>query len=299
MKLIECIPNFSEGRRPEVIAAITDAISGVPGVTLLDVNPDKDHNRVVVTFVGEADAVAEAAFRGAQKAAELIDMSEHHGEHPRLGATDVVPFVPLGDATMAECVALAEQVGERIGRELAIPVYLYEKAARTPQRRNLADVRRGEYELLMQEIDKPERRPDYGPALANVKSGGTVVGARPPLVAFNVNLNSTDLKAARAIAKAVRESGGGLPSVKALGLMIEAGNHTQISMNLVDFTVTGMHTAMEAIAAEAAKYEIAISGSEIVGKLPVQALLDVATHSLKLTSFSAQQVLEFRLGDPK
>ena len=299
MKLIECIPNFSEGRRPEVIAAITDAISGVPGVTLLDVNPDKDHNRVVVTFVGEADAVAEAAFRGAQKAAELIDMSEHHGEHPRLGATDVVPFVPLGDATMAECVALAEQVGERIGRELAIPVYLYEKAARTPQRRNLADVRRGEYELLMQEIDKPERRPDFGPALANVKSGGTVVGARPPLVAFNVNLNSTDLKAARAIAKAVRESGGGLPSVKALGLMIEAGNHTQISMNLVDFTVTGMHTAMEAIAAEAAKYEIAISGSEIVGLLPVQALLDVATHSLKLTSFSAQQVLEFRLGDPK
>ncbi len=299
MKLIECIPNFSEGRRPEVIAAITDAISGVPGVTLLDVNPDKDHNRVVVTFVGEADAVAEAAFRGAQKAAELIDMSEHHGEHPRLGATDVVPFVPLGDATMAECVALAEQVGERIGRELAIPVYLYEKAARTPERRNLADVRRGEYELLMQEIDKPERRPDFGPALANVKSGGTVVGARPPLVAFNVNLNSTDLKAARAIAKAVRESGGGLPSVKALGLMIEAGNHTQISMNLVDFTVTGMHTAMEAIAAEAAKYEIAISGSEIVGLLPVQALLDVATHSLKLTSFSAQQVLEFRLGDPK
>lgn len=297
MRLIECIPNFSEGRRPEVIAAITDAISGVAGIKLLDVNPDKDHNRVVVTFVGEPEAVAEAAFRGAAKAAELIDMREHHGEHPRLGATDVVPFVPLGASTMEECVTLAEQVGERIGRELGIPVYLYERAARTPERRNLADVRRGEYELLMQEIGKPERRPDFGPAAANHKSGGTVVGARPPLVAFNVNLNSTDIKAARAIAKAVRESGGGLPSVKALGLMIEEGNHTQISMNLVDFTITGMHTAMEAIAIEAAKYAITISGSEIVGLLPAQALLDAAVHSLKLRGFSAEQVLEFRLGD--
>jgi glutamate formiminotransferase / 5-formyltetrahydrofolate cyclo-ligase len=299
VRLIQCIPNFSEGRRPEVIVAITDAISGVEGVKLLDVNPDKDHNRVVVTFVGEPEAVAEAAFRGAQKAAELIDMREHHGEHPRMGATDVVPFVPLGAATMEECIALAEQVGERIGKELGIPVYLYERAARTPERRNLADVRRGEYEMLMQEIGSPARRPDYGPAVANLKSGGTVVGARPPLVAFNVNLNSTDLKAARAIAKAVRESGGGLPAVKALGLMIEAGNHTQISMNLVDFTITGMHSAMEAISAEAQKYGITISGSEVVGLLPAQALLDVAMHSLKLAGFSADQVLEFRLGDEK
>lgn len=299
MRLIECIPNFSEGRRPEVIVAITDAISAVAGINLLDVNPDTDHNRVVVTFVGEPDEVAEAAFRGAQKAAELIDMREHHGEHPRLGATDVVPFVPLGEATMEECIALAEKVGERIGTELGIPVYLYEKAARTPERRNLADVRRGEYELLIQDITKPERRPDYGPAVANLKSGGTVVGARPPLVAFNVNLNSTDLKAARAIAKAVRESGGGLPAVKALGLMIEAGNHTQISMNLVDFSVTGMHTAMEAIATEAARYGIAIMGSEIIGLLPAQALLDTAVHSLKLARFSTNQVLELRLGGGK
>ena len=299
MRLIQCIPNFSEGRRPEVIAAITDAISGVEGVNLLDVKADRDHNRVVVTFVGEPEAVAEAAFLGAQKAAELIDMREHHGEHPRLGATDVIPFVPLGTATMEECVALAEQVGERIGTHLGIPVYLYEKAARTPERRNLADVRRGQYELLIQDITKPERRPDYGPAVANLRSGGTVVGARPPLVAFNVNLDSTDLKAARAIAKTVRESGGGLPAVKALGLMIEAGNYTQISMNLVDFSVTGMHTVLEAIVTEAAKYGIEVSGSEIVGLLPAQALLDVAIHNLKLTAFSRDQVLEFRLGDSK
>jgi glutamate formiminotransferase / 5-formyltetrahydrofolate cyclo-ligase len=299
MRLIQCIPNFSEGRRPEVIAAITDAISGVEGVNLLDVKPDRDHNRVVVTFVGEPEAVAEAAFLGAQKAAELIDMREHHGEHPRLGATDVIPFVPLGTATMEECVALAEQVGERIGTHLGIPVYLYEKAAHTPERRNLADVRRGQYELLIQDITKPERKPDYGPAVANLRSGGTVVGARPPLVAFNVNLDSTDLKAARAIARTVRESGGGLPAVKALGLMIEAGNYTQISMNLVDFSVTGMHTVLEAIVTEAAKYGVEVSGSEIVGLLPAQALLDVAIHSLKLTAFSRDQVLEFRLGDSK
>jgi glutamate formiminotransferase len=271
----------------------------VEGINLLDVKPDKDHNRVVVTFVGEPESVAEAAFRGAQKAAELIDMQEHRGEHPRLGATDVIPFVPLGATSMEECITIAERVGARIGEELDIPVYLYERAARTPERRNLADVRRGEYELLIKDITRPERKPDFGPAVANLRSGGTVVGARPPLVAFNVNLESTDLKAARAIARKVRESGGGLPAVKALGLMIEEGNHTQISMNLVDFTITGMHTAMEAIANEAAAYGIAISGSEVVGLLPVQALLDSAIHSLKLAGFSADQVLEFRLGGGK
>lgn len=296
MKLVQCIPNFSEGRRPEVINAIVDAIEAVRGISVLDVNPDRDHNRVVVTFVGEGSLVEEAAFRGAAKAAELIDMGEHHGEHPRLGATDVVPFVPLGDSTMEECVAIAERVGERIARELSIPVYLYERAARSPNRRNLADVRRGEYELLVQDIGKPERCPDFGPAVMNMKSGATVVGARPPLVAFNVNLDSTDLKAARAIAKAVRESSGGLPAVKALGLMIEADNHTQISMNLVDYSVTGLYAVTEAIRAEAGKHGIQLLGSEVVGLLPLQAMLDVAVAALCLRGFSREQVLELRLG---
>ena len=297
MKLIQCIPNFSEGRRSEVISAITGEISAVPGIKLLDVSPDADHNRVVVTFVGVPEAVAEASFLGAKKAVELIDMREHHGEHPRLGATDVIPFVPLGEATMEDCIAMAEQVGERIGTELSVPVYLYERAARTSERRNLADVRRGEYELLGQEIGKPERKPDFGPDVMNWQSGGTIVGARPALIAFNVNLESDNLKAARAIAKAVRESSGGLPAVKALGLMIEAKGHTQISMNMVDFTVTGLHTVMVAISGEAEKWGIRIRDSEVVGLLPAQALLDVAAYYLCLEGFSRDQVLEFRLGD--
>jgi glutamate formiminotransferase len=299
MKLIQCVPNFSEGRRPEVIDSITGAISEVEGVTLLDVNPDADHNRVVVTFVGAPEAVLEAAFQGARKATELIDMRRHKGEHPRLGATDVVPFVPLAGATMDDCVMLAEKLGERLGNELQIPVYLYERAARVPERKNLAEVRRGEYEALKEDIDKPERRPDFGPQKIHLTAGGTVVGARPPLVAFNVNLASDNLKAAKAIAKAVRESSGGLPAVKALGLMIEAKGHTQISMNMVDFNITGLHTVMAAIKEEAEKHGVSIADSEVVGLLPAQALFDVATHALSLQGFSAEQVLEIRLGAGK
>lgn len=294
MKLIQCVPNFSEGRRPEVIEQIIAGITAA-GVTLLDVNPDADHNRVVVTFVGAPEQVVEAAFAGTKIASELINMEEHKGEHPRLGATDVIPFVPLTGATMDDCVALAEQLGQRIANELEIPVYLYERAARVPERRNLADVRRGEYEVIKEEIALPSRKPDFGPARMHPRAGAVVVGARPALVAYNVNLNTDNVKAAKAIAKAVRESSGGLPAVKALGLMIEANNQAQISMNMVDFNVTGLLTVFRAIEAEAQKLGVGIANSEIIGLVPVKALLDAVISELKLTDFSLEQVLELKL----
>jgi len=296
MKIIQCVPNFSEGCRQGVIDQIAAAIVAVEGITLLDVKPDQDHNRTVVTFVGDVAAVTEAAFRGAAKATELIDMEQHHGEHPRMGATDVVPFVPLAGATMEDCQAIALAVGERIGRELAIPVYLYERSARTPGRRNLADVRRGEYEGLKVEIaTNPARTPDFGPSHMHPTAGATAVGARPPLIAFNVNLDSSDVKIAKAIAKAVREATGGLPAVKAMGMMLMATNQAQVSMNMVDFNVTGLHTVFEAIKLEAAKHKVSIANSEIIGLLPAQALIDTAIHCLKLTGFSPAQVLELKL----
>ncbi|MBS3939297.1 MAG: glutamate formimidoyltransferase [Peptococcaceae bacterium] len=298
MKLVQCVPNFSEGRRPEVIAEILAAITTVPLVRLLDHKPDADHNRVVVTMVGEPAAVLEAAFQATAKARDLIDMEQHLGEHPRMGATDVIPFVPLGTTTMAECVALAEALGERIARELNIPVYLYERAARRPERQNLAEVRRGEYEGLKVDIVKPERQPDFGPARLHPTAGATVVGARPPLVAFNVNLDSSDVKVAKAIAKTVRESSGGLPAVKGLGLMLEATGRAQISMNMVDYNVTGLHVVFEAIKKEAAKHGVKVANSEVIGLLPAKALLDVARHYLALTDFSPEQVLELKLATP-
>lgn len=296
MKLIQCVPNFSEGRRPEVIEQIISSITSVEGVSLLDVKPDSDHNRVVVTFVGDLDSVAEAAFRGTEAASKLIDMENHKGEHPRLGATDVVPFVPLTGATMEDCIHLAEKVGERVARELDIPVYLYERAARRPERRNLADVRRGEYEGIKAEMGvNPDRNPDFGAPKMHATAGATVVGARPPLVAFNVNLASDNVKIAKAIAKTVRESSGGLPAVKGLGMMLEATNQAQISMNMVDFNITGLHTVFQAIKQEAEKHGVAVANSEIIGLLPAKALIDVAVHCLSLKDFSPEQVLELKL----
>lgn len=295
MRVVECVPNFSEGRRPEVIEQIVAAAKSVTGAVVLDVKPDHDHNRVVVTLIGEPEAVSEAAFRACSQASQLIDMTVHHGEHPRIGATDVIPFVPLSGVTMDECVALAEALGERIARELDIPVYLYERAARMPERRNLADVRRGQYEGLCEAITSPERHPDFGPARMHKTAGATVVGARPPLVAFNVNLDSSDLKLAKRIAKQIRESSGGLPAVKALGVMLTERNLAQVSMNLVDYTVTGMHTAYQAIAEAAAAEGVGIVGSEIIGLLPMQALIDVALQSLRVESFTMAQVLESHL----
>jgi len=294
-RLVECVPNFSEGRRKGVVEQICDRIRSVPGVRLLDVETDPSHNRAVVTLIGSPEAVGEAAFRGVQEAARLIDMRQHRGAHPRVGATDVVPFVPLQGVTMEECVALARRVGERIGGELGIPVYLYEEAATRPERRNLAGVRRGEYEGLAAEIaTNPERAPDFGPAVMG-PAGATVVGARPFLIAYNVYLGTSDLQVAQQIARAVRHSSGGLRYVKALGIAVDRPGQVQVSMNLTDFQHTPIHRVMALIRDEAAQHGVAVLESEVVGLVPAEALLDVARHELQLHRLSPEQVLENRL----
>jgi len=293
-RLVECVPNFSEGRRQEVVERICARIRSVPGVRLLDVEMDADHNRAVVTFVGPPEAVGEAAFRAAQEAAARIDMRQHRGAHPRIGATDVIPFVPMRGVTMEECVELARRVGERIGRELGIPVYLYAEAASRPDRYDLADIRRGEYEGLVQEISRPERAPDFGPAEMG-PAGATAVGARPFLIAYNVYLGTSDLDIARRIARAVRHSSGGLRYVKAMGVAVGQPGRVQVSMNLTDYRHTPIHRVMALIRAEAAHYGVPVLESEIVGLVPAEALLEVARYELQLHRFSPQQVLENRL----
>lgn len=292
-RIVECVPNFSEGRRKDVIDQIVADIGEVSGVRVLDVESDADHNRTVVTFIGEPEAVEEAAFRGIRRAAELIDMEQHRGAHPRMGATDVVPFVPIRGVTMNDCVQMARRLGARVGSELGIPVYLYEAAATRPDRVNLADVRRGEYEGIRREIaTDPQRAPDFGPRKMG-RAGATAIGARPPLIAFNVYLTTNDVRIAQAIAKAVRYSSGGLRYVKALGLLVEG--RAQVSMNLTDYRKTPIARVVEMIRAEAARYGVSIAGSEIVGLVPQEALLDAAVHYLQLHHFSAGQVLENRL----
>ena len=250
MPLIECVPNFSEGRNAETLDALRAALTSVPGVRLLDVQADPSHNRSVFTLVAPPDAAAEAAFRAVRVAAERIDLTTHRGEHPRMGAADVVPLIPLTDVTMDDCVALAAKLGARIGSELSIPVFLYERAATRPERANLADVRKGEFEGLRDLIGSdPARKPDFGPERIHPTAGAVAVGARPFLVAYNVYLGSGGQALAKSIAKQVREAGGGLKAVKALGLLV--GNEGQVSMNLVDIDVTPPHAAFEAVAAAA------------------------------------------------
>lgn len=297
MNIVECVPNFSEGRREKVIEQIVAAMADSPGAQVLDVQSDPDHNRSVVTLVGAPQAVVEAAFQGITIAAELIDMNHHRGGHPRMGATDVVPFVPIRELTMQDCVALARQLGERVGNELGIPVFLYEAAATQPERRNLADVRRGEYEGLKTEIaTKSDRAPDFGPAVLGT-AGATAIGARPALIAYNVYLNTDDVKPAKAIAKAIRHSSGGLRYVKAMGLIVEG--QAQISMNLTDYQRTPIHRVTELIRSEAARLGLAITRSEVVGLLPAEALIDAARFYLQLTDLSPNQVLENRLSDDR
>jgi len=296
-QIVECVPNFSEGRRQDVIERIVASLEEVAGVQVVDVQSDIDHNRSVVTLVGDPEATAEAAFRGAAQAAQQIDMNHHRGGHPRMGATDVIPFIPVQGVSMQDCVELARQLGERIATELDIPVYLYEEAATDPARRNLADVRRGEYEGLKEEIGTdPERAPDFGPATMGT-AGATAVGARPPLVAFNVYLNTDDPAPARAIARAVRHSSGGLRFVKALGLAVEG--QTQVSMNLTDYRRTPIHRVLEVIRSEASHHGLVITHTEIVGLLPAEALFDTARFYLQLSGFSPDQVLENRLIGPE
>jgi glutamate formiminotransferase/formiminotetrahydrofolate cyclodeaminase len=295
VKLVECVPNFSEGRRHEVIATIRDAIAAVRGVSILDVSSDPSHNRTVITFVAPADTVGDAAFAGVRAARETIDLTTHSGEHPRMGATDVVPFVPLDGTTMDECVAIARAVGARIGAELEIPVYLYERAATRPDRENLADVRRGQFEGLRDLIGRdPAREPDFGPARIHPTAGAIAVGARPFLVAYNVYLGpASNLAAAKAIAKAVRASSGGLPAVKALGL--EVDGQAQVSMNLVDTERTPLSRAYEAVRTEAAAHGVTPTWSEIVGLVPERVLFEAGARHVQLRDFSPEQVLERKI----
>lgn len=295
-KIVECIPNFSEGRRAEVIDQIVAAIKSVPGAVLLDRESDADHNRSVVTFVAEPDRVVDAAIAGARKAAELIDLNKHSGEHPRMGSTDVIPFVPISGVTMDECIHLARACGERMWSELGIPVYLYEKAATRPERENLAAVRKGQFEGIRSEIATNEaRRPDYGEARVHPTAGLTAVGARPPLIAYNVNLGTSDIEVANKIARAVRHQTGGLRYVKALGFELKDRGIVQVSMNMVNYEGTPLFRAFEMIRREAERYGVAVVGSEIVGLVPQRALNAVADFYLQLESFSEEQILEHRL----
>lgn len=292
-QVVECIPNFSEGRRPEVVHDIVAAIQGVKGITLLDRTSDVDHNRSVVTFVGAPGAVEEAAFRGIAKAAELIDMTKHKGEHPRMGAADVVPFVPISGVSMDDCVQMARRLGRRVGDELGIPVYLYEEAARQARRRNLENVRRGEYEGIRDSIaTDPARKPDYGPSRVG-KAGAVAIGARQALIAYNVYLNSGDVEIAKRIAVAVRHSSGGLRYVKAAGFLVDG--KAQVSMNLTNFHKTPLGRVVELIRREAMQLGVAISHTELVGLIPQEAMEDAAAWYLQLPDFERQQVLERRI----
>jgi glutamate formiminotransferase/formiminotetrahydrofolate cyclodeaminase len=293
--IVECVPNFSEGRRREVIDAILADITAVPGITVLDHHSDVDHNRTVVTLIGGPEPVERAAFAGIRRAAQLIDMDQHRGGHPRIGATDVVPFVPVAGASMDDCVAIARRLGARVGVDLGIPVYLYEAAATRPDRVNLENVRRGQYEGLKAEIEtNPNRYPDFGPAKLG-PAGATVIGARPFLIAFNVYLNTNDVEIAKAIARAVRHSSGGLRYVKAMGVLVEG--RAQVSMNLTDFAQTPIARVVELVRCEAARYGATVTRSELVGLAPQAALVDAAQWYLQLDNLAPDQILENRLAE--
>ncbi|HKA22144.1 MAG TPA: glutamate formimidoyltransferase [Blastocatellia bacterium] len=294
--IVECIPNFSEGRRTEVVDQIVAAIKAVPGTVLLDRESDPNHNRSVVTFVAPPDRVVSAAVAGAKRAAELIDLNKHSGEHPRMGSTDVIPFVPISGVTMEDCIVLARNCGERLWSELGIPVYLYEKAATRPERENLAAVRKGQFEGIRDEITTSEaRHPDFGEARVHPTAGVTAVGARPALIAYNVNLDTYDVQIAKKIANAVRHQSGGFRYVKALGFELKDRGIVQVSMNMVNFEGTPLFRAFELIKREAERYGVAVIGSEIVGLVPQRALNAVADYYLQLENFSEHQILEHRL----
>lgn len=293
MKLVECVPNFSEGRRPEIVQQIRDAIAAVDGVTVLDVSSDTSHNRTVVTLVVPVEHAVDAAFAGIKKAHELIDLNKHTGEHPRMGATDVVPFIPLEGTTMEDCIVLARTLGERVGNELQIPVFLYERAASTPARENLADVRRGEFEGIRDEMaaGAANRKPDFGPPTIHATAGATAIGARPFLVAYNVYLGpASNLQVAKNVAKALRGSSGGLRYVKGLGL--EVDGQAQVSMNLVDTEKTPLFRAYDMVKMEAQAQGVSPTWSEIVGLVPEKALFETAARHIQLRDFKPEMVLE-------
>ena len=291
--IVECVPNFSDARRPDVIEAIQAEISAIDHVYVLDRHMDSDHNRTVITFVGSPAGVEEAAFQAIAKAAELINLEEHTGEHPRIGATDVVPFIPISGVSMQDCVEMAKRLGQRVAAELEIPIYLYEEAAADESRRNLATHRKGQYETLKESIQTdPERAPDYGPKKLG-PAGATVIGAREFLIAYNVYLTTEDVSIAKKIAKTIRHSSGGLRYVKALGLLVDG--QAQVSMNLTNFRKTPLALVVETIRREAQRYGVAIQHSELVGLIPQDALVDAAIWYTQMDQFEPAQVLESQL----
>ncbi len=292
--LIECVPNFSEGRRPDVIESIVNTIGDVPGVLLLDVSSDSDHNRTVVTFAGVPSVVSQAAFLAVEAASRLIDLNMHEGQHPRIGAADVLPFIPLRDSSLDECIQIARQVGKRVAEELELPVYFYEEAALKPERKNLAYVRRHPYEKLKTTIlTDPDRIPDAGPTCLG-SAGAVAIGVRFPLIAFNAFLDTDDVEVAKGIAKAIRQSSGGLQAVKALGLRV-AGK-AQVSINILDYRITSLYQVMQAIEYEATQLGVQVTHTELVGLIPQAALIQTALEALKLPSGTQSLILEKKLG---
>ena len=295
-QLIECIPNISEGREKVKIEAVLDAVRSVPGVTLLDAESDPNHNRTVITFLGAPDAVVEAAVRLAKKAAELIDLNVHQGEHPRMGAVDVIPLVPLKGIDVPACVALSKTLAQRVWEEAGIPVFLYESSASAPHRVNLAAIRKGQFEGMAEKVQQPEWEPDFGGRSVHPSAGVVAVGCRAPLVAFNINLSTADLSIAQAIAKIIRQSSGGLACVKALGVMLESRNIAQVSINMTDYTKTPLYRVLELVRAEAKRYGVSVVGTEIIGLSPMRALVDSAAYYLQLEDFDPdRQILENHL----
>lgn len=291
--IVECVPNFSEGRREEVIQEIADAFK--KHCRLLDVKPDKDHNRSVYTTIGAPEEVLAGVLAAIEVAIKYIDLNTHKGEHPRLGACDVVPFIPIAGIDMNECIELSRKAGEAIWERFKIPVYYYEASALRPDRVNLADIRKGEYEGIKAEIKEPHRKPDVGEAELHPTAGAVVVGARKPLIAYNINLNSSDLSIAKKIAKRVRAKGGGLAYVKALGVMLSERNIAQVSMNLTDFSKSAMYTVFEMVKMEAQRYGVSVVGSEVIGLLPLEAIVEVARYYLQIEDFHTEQILETHL----
>ena len=294
-RIMECVPNFSEGRDREKIEKIVNPFRTREGVKLLNYSNDEDHNRLVVTVVGEPEPLREAVLEAVGIAVELIDLTKHTGQHPRMGAVDVIPFIPIKNVTAEDADALAKEVGRTIGEKYGVPVFLYEKSASAPHRENLAAVRKGEFEGMAEKIKQPEWRPDFGPAERHATAGTVAIGARMPLVAYNVNLNTNDLSIADAIAKKVRFLGGGLRFCKAMGVELTDRGIVQVSMNLTDFTKTAVYRAHEMVRMEAARYGVSVVGSEVIGLVPMQALIDCAEYYLGIENFSMDQILESRI----
>ncbi len=295
-KIIQCVPNISEGRRSEVIEAVVDEVRSTPGVTLVDYSSDASHNRSVITFLGNEDSVGEAAFKLAKKAVELIDLRVHEGEHPRMGAVDVIPFIPIRETTLDECDEIARAVGKRIWEECKMPVFLYEHSATSPKRENLATIRKGQFEGMAEKMQKPEWTADFGGNAPHESAGVVAVGARMPLIAFNINLDTSNLEIASKIAKIIRRSSGGFDCVKALGVMLEERNIAQVSINMTNFNKTPLYRALETVRFEAKRYGVNVVGTEIIGLTPVQALVDCAEYYLQIENFdSKKQVLENNL----